>query len=845
MQDSRSALYRIVSKAPFDPSVADDTARVLRHASEPGFEPGFSTTARPRSYTPCDLVVLVDRERGDHPFGEDVDWLVDRWRANGLMIQRYDYAYRPWYLMPELGGDAVTLGDLAHRVAGRPLIVISRMLGAVDGAGHVGWLGQLVHWPVRVHLDPDPRARDERTDLVTRALQASFQAGLPRFALDAGGVLGAAHRLIGMRVAVASGCDAAPLAPLTEVSAAIATWARCAAFAPVRTWAGIQALRRAIPELAAALPHAGYVQRLVEWLWRCDPKSDPLGRHGGWLHLSEPLAARLRDEQRRRDRALPVAGKLENQCHRFFLAELRRARPRTAIEAGRRLVEMAWHQSVLDGRSPDRALARFAATPLEAAARAMLAPRPAVRPAPSRRATPLAFESTPRPAHGSPLRHRVTAWRHRVTTWRDRLMTWRDRVQDTAWANAGYRAMSRILARNRGLAGVAAAVALIAAVSWAAHLAPEAGSAHAASETPYLAEATSGSRSTSRSASVPTSAVPRRSSPAPASLRDSLSSSLTLLTSSLMRSLTAAAPHDEAPDAETGGDLAFSGVRQVVPYLAPRAPSGKIRSRATGSSWGITHIALQEDAPMRFVGLTGGEFTMGSSRRERGRDKDEGPRRRIHLSPFEIAETEVTQGQWTRIMSANPSACEIGCGDTLPVNNVTWNQAVEFANRLSGHEGLTPCYDRGRRAPRCTGYRLPTEAEWEYAARAGSRKRFGFGDDVELLDDHAWYNDYAIDAQVKPVASKLANRWGLHDMHGNVWEWTEDWYGPYPENDEVDPSGPARGAHRVMRGGSFVYTARFLRVANRKAGNPIFRPGLRLVRSRVLALPGPRARASR
>jgi formylglycine-generating enzyme required for sulfatase activity len=237
--------------------------------------------------------------------------------------------------------------------------------------------------------------------------------------------------------------------------------------------------------------------------------------------------------------------------------------------------------------------------------------------------------------------------------------------------------------------------------------------------------------------------------------------------------------------------------------------------------------ALGGVAPMAFVRLSGGEFTMGSPDGEPGRDDDEGPRHRVRLSTYEIAVTEVTQAQYRAVIGTNPSDCRGGCGDDLPVQAVSWNDAVAFLNALSEREGRAPCYKvEGRTVtwadPRCAGYRLPTEAEWEYAARAGTTTAWGFGADPRDLDRHAWTASNA-EGRVHPVGALRVNAWGLADVHGNVWEWSWDWYGAFGNLSLSDPSGPDKGDSRVLRGGSFKYTPEDSRSANRSGNWPELR----------------------
>ena len=167
-----------------------------------------------------------------------------------------------------------------------------------------------------------------------------------------------------------------------------------------------------------------------------------------------------------------------------------------------------------------------------------------------------------------------------------------------------------------------------------------------------------------------------------------------------------------------------------------------------------------------------------------------------------------------------------------PVAEVNWFDAVLYCNWLSQREGLTPCYSRTAEAetaeawelvPNANGYRLPSEAEWEYACRAGTITDYCSGNDVSLVEEYGWWAGNA-NERSWPVASKLPNGWGLFDVHGNAWEWCQDWYGPYPVQASIkDPLGAAKGSGRVLRGGSFFTAAAFLRSALRNIDLPDFR----------------------
>jgi len=230
-------------------------------------------------------------------------------------------------------------------------------------------------------------------------------------------------------------------------------------------------------------------------------------------------------------------------------------------------------------------------------------------------------------------------------------------------------------------------------------------------------------------------------------------------------------------------------------------------------------VKLEEgsDMPEGFVLVEGGTFMMGSTKG----DSDEKPVRRVTVRDFLISKYEVTQALYERVMGSNPSRFK---GDAnRPVENVTWYDAVNFCNALSRLEGLTPAYTISGNSvtwiESANGYRLPTEAEWEYAARGGNQSRgfkYSGSDDPGEV---AWYDGNSGN-KTQPVGRKKPNELGLYDMSGNVWEWCWDWYGDYGSASSTDPKGPSSGQYRVLRGGSWYDYARNLRTANRYGNIP-------------------------
>lgn len=220
--------------------------------------------------------------------------------------------------------------------------------------------------------------------------------------------------------------------------------------------------------------------------------------------------------------------------------------------------------------------------------------------------------------------------------------------------------------------------------------------------------------------------------------------------------------------------------------------------------------AVAVEAPTNFVFIPPGTFRMGSPPDEPERWDREGPQTAVTISKgFWMSMYEVTQGQYLQVMGNNPSwfngdrtsqgGPDYGMDLTRPVENVSWHDAVAYCARLTGSERAA-----GRLAPNVV-YRLPTEAEWEYACRAWTSTVLSYGDDHSYtsLTDYAWYYENS-NERVHPVGQKLPNMWGLHDMHGNVWEWCQDWLNnAYAGGIALDPQGPQSGSERVLRGGCF------------------------------------------
>jgi len=223
-------------------------------------------------------------------------------------------------------------------------------------------------------------------------------------------------------------------------------------------------------------------------------------------------------------------------------------------------------------------------------------------------------------------------------------------------------------------------------------------------------------------------------------------------------------------------------------------------------------INLDKDVKLEMVLIPAGKFMMGSPESEKDRYKDETQHEVTLTKAFYIGMYEVTQEQWESVVGNNPSKFK---GTKLPVTNVSWNDCQEFVKKLNTNTN--------------GGYRLPTEAEWEYACRAGTSTAYSCGDNLTKSDANI-YGD-----NIKPVGSYKPNSFGLYDMHGNVGEWCEDRFGDYKSGDTTDPKGPSRGEGRTMRGGSFVIGESKPRSSNRGVFTSPYRTlnsyGVRLVKT--------------
>ena len=291
----------------------------------------------------------------------------------------------------------------------------------------------------------------------------------------------------------------------------------------------------------------------------------------------------------------------------------------------------------------------------------------------------------------------------------------------------------------------------------------------------------------------------------------------------IVQAATATAPNAAAVQAGTAFALtanvaASANISGLTPstaytiYVIAKDTANNVQSAVSSVAVTTSAAAVITDITtgMTLLKVVGGTYTMGDTFGDG--DADELPTHQVTVGDFYIGKYEVTQGEWQAVMTGNTSGLSAtpssfsACGAGCPVENVSWDDIQIFISRLNAQSG--------------TNYRLPTEAEWEYAARSGGlSEKYSGGSDVDAV---AWYWDNS-GSTPHPVGQKQANGLGLYDMSGNVWEWVSDWYGTYDSAAQTNPTGPSTGSYRVFRGGSWYHDAFYVRASFRFNVYPDFR----------------------
>lgn len=273
---------------------------------------------------------------------------------------------------------------------------------------------------------------------------------------------------------------------------------------------------------------------------------------------------------------------------------------------------------------------------------------------------------------------------------------------------------------------------------------------------------------------------------------------------------------DKIFDLRCERDIIYGGKQHISSISLPKRPNVEIQEESTSKRLPLITTFEVNGVSFDMIKVEGGTFTMGGTS-EQGDDAhgNERPAHQVTLSDYIIGETEVTQELWQAVMKSNPSIFK---GDNLPVENISWNDCQEFIKKLNQ---LT----YGRR-PEGMVFRLPTEAEWEYAARGGQKSKHCRYAGSDNIDDVACYTKTTKDSGTHVVGTKLPNELGIYDMSGNVYEWCHDWYSNYGSGSQTNPTGPSTGSRRVLRGGSWCYYASRCRVSYRNSNTPGGRGGI-------------------
>lgn len=789
--------YHIDLQPPFGPDVVEDSATLLGRAfmaqsgrdldiagtlqatiehggaAQPVFLPGREVR---------ELCVLYD-DTTTRPYLPGFLKLVERWQRLGVRLSLYRFSRHPTTLTPVIAsasasaglgtqhGPPVELADLLRQREGCSLLLFANRLVVRTPTRELDWPRTLRQAAVCAWLDPDPRLDAER-DNDTRTYLEFLPQNLPRVPFTEDGLLAAA-RYIGTPAEGARPPSWSPPPPLTEPDMArwVDVWLGLGALVPDAALNQLEVLRQKL--LSEALPDPRSIGRLVERLTQLLGPSYSASKPT--IELSRTLRTQLLLKLFWNERALFRRG-----C--AMLLDTIAAEPVLRPDEAASLVHhetrfrRAWYEAGIarcDGQDSQAPLDRLRGTASHEAAH---------------EASELLTQLGEGPS-SEPVLEVVS---------RPPVLTWpMARIPTLLWQSALVAALLPLLFVT-GLRTLKTwprrTVAVTTTYQRAQKTQPD--EQVICPNRPHVAEP--------EVVAVKPPPVVEIKKPAAVAMR------------------RPPPPPKPSPVRDMGTSAPVDPATALPPDLAPPAPAP-------------TSVVLRP--PM--VPIRSGRFQMGSP--EGSGYSSERPRHEVHIqTPFLMSATEVTQAQYQAVMGENPSRfSDAADSPNRPVERVSWLDAVRYCNKLSQREKLESCYvisgDRVEwpKGHGCAGYRLPTEAEWEYAARAGEAWEYAGSKSV---DEVAWYDGNS-GGRTHAVGTtrKKSNRWGLSDMSGNVWEWVWDWYkDSYEGAGSVDPTGPSGGEDRVDRGGSYDSGAVYARVANRGRDTPSdrFRSiGFRLARS--------------
>jgi len=796
-------LYRVELQPPFGPDVVEDSATLLGRAYLPqsGSELDIegtlhATIERGGAAKPVflprrevrELCVLYD-DTTTRPYLPGFLKLVERWARLGVRLSLYRFSRHPATLTPisvtsaVAGGPSqgpdVELAELLRQREGCSLLLFANRLVVRTLKRDLDWVRTLRQAPVCAWLDPDPRLDAERDD-DTRTDLELLPRHLPRYPLTADGLLAAA-RYIGSPQEGARPPAWSPLPALSDphLGLWIDLWLAVGALVPDAAYNQLEAVRQNQKLLGEALPDPRSIGRLVERLTQLLGPSYSAGK--ATIELSKPLRFRLLGKLLLHDRAL-----FRRACALFLesLSEAPKLQPGEAPSllhdetAGRR----AWYQAgiaLCDGQPTEGILEARLGTGCHQFIHESI-----------ELLTQLGTQLVDGPS-SEPVLEVVT---------RPPVLTWPiARIPTLLWQSALVAALFPLLF----------VTGLRTLKTWPRRTVAVTTTYQRAQQTQPDEQVICPNR-------------PKVAEPEPEVVAVKPPPVVEVKKPAAVPIRRLPPPPKPSPVFDMAVGVPVELATATPPDLATPPPAP-------------TSVALRP--PM--VPIRSGRFQMGSP--AGSGDSDERPQREVHIqTPFLMSATEVTQAQYQAVMGENPSYFKDG-GDASnrPVERVSWLDAVRYCNKLSAREKLESCYeitgDRVEWPKRqgCTGYRLPTEAEWEYAARAGEAWEYAGSN---KLDEVAWYSGNS-GGQTHAVGTtaKKTNLWGLSDMSGNVWEWVWDWYkDSYAGASSVDPTGPSDGGSGVVRGGSYVSGAFDARVAYRFRDTPSLRLrniGFRLARS--------------